>query len=419
MSCHDRLSNPSPSLYSSFSLILLAAFMAPLPADAASQALGGNEAALQFNTLLAFAAILFASMQGTLCMESADPCRISYMKLQFLLGLEILEVIVVVASEALSFKDLSGALGERLTWLRWVPTCLLVLGLMELILDMYFTFECAARSRVDWEPFSSVGYSKDKSRFRIRVLLELMPLLLTGTVSLVLVGWRQKWWMKAEAVSTEIALAAAKKSKALSVGAIMFCFVWGFILTGGLLIFVTFRAVDSKLYKLWYCMPNPKQFWMSHPHLQRSEFIKPDKERIDDFEKLYQIQFGSRALKDLTDADIMRYLETTPLSVGNAVVGKDKSLVFDGRTRLEHIVLLVAEHFTILPLQICVAIGLVQVYSKLDVETFAALKELVGAMVVVAMVEIAVGLKSFLWGFGGVGELHENDERIGDPYRVR
>ena len=122
--------------------------MAPLPYNVPVTALGGNEPAIQVNTLLAFGAILFSAMQGTLCMESADPCRISYQKLRFLLGLEVLEVIVVVASESVSLVQMRGPLRERLTWLQWMPACLLALGLMELALDVYFTLFCAVNSRV-------------------------------------------------------------------------------------------------------------------------------------------------------------------------------------------------------------------------------------------------------------------------------
>ena len=182
--------------------------MAPLPSDAAQQALGGNEPALQLNTLLAFGAILFAGMQGTLGMESADACRISHQKLLFMLGLEVLEVIVVTASESLSFVQMRGPFQERLTWLQWVGPCLLVLGLMELFVDVYFTLNCSVRSRLYWVPFSAVGYRKDTGRFKFRVLLEVVPLLLTASVSLVLVGWRQKWWMVAGRVSTTEAVKA-------------------------------------------------------------------------------------------------------------------------------------------------------------------------------------------------------------------
>lgn len=65
-------------------------------------------------------------------------------------------------------------------------------------------------------------------------------------------------------------------------------------------------------------------------------------------------------------------------------------------TRIVHMLFLFGEHFTILPLQLCVAIGLIQVHNKLDLETMKAMKEIVDAVVVVAFVEIAVGLKSFL-----------------------
>lgn len=66
---------------------------------------GGNDSALSWNALLAFSAVLFLAMQGTLAMESSDPSRISYKKWKLLVALEVIEVIVVVASEVLSFVD--------------------------------------------------------------------------------------------------------------------------------------------------------------------------------------------------------------------------------------------------------------------------------------------------------------------------
>lgn len=389
--------------------------MAPLPPSSEILMLGGNEAALELNTIFAFAAILFASMQGVLCMESADPCRISYKKLQFLLGLEVLEVIVVVTSEALSFVDFRGALVHRLTWLRWVPTCLFILGLMELLLDLFFTLQCATLSRLYWRPFSSVGHIIDKKRFRASILLELLPLLLTASNSLVLVGWRQKWWMKAKAVSTKVAMAAAKKAAVLTMGAMVFCFCWGFILTGGLLVYFSYGFFQNKWHEQWVFMLKPHKYWERYPDRKFHHNTKTDETREENFKNLYRVQFGASALQNVTQYRKTRCLETAPLSAGNAVVGREQAEVFHAHSRFFHMLCLFSEHFTILPLQICVVIGLVQLYAKLDEETYAALKELVDAVIVVAMVEIAVGLKSLLWGCGGSFELHENDMKVSHP----
>lgn len=387
--------------------------MPPLPPVVVGESLCLNEVSLKLNTLLAFTGVLFAAMQGTLCMESADPCRISYLKLRYLLGLEVLEVVTVVTSEALSYVELSGALSARLTWLRWVPACLLILGLMEMMVDLFFTYRCATRSRILWQPFSNVGYTEDNNRFRTRELLELAPLVLTGGVSLVLVGWRQKWWLQAEIVSTEVAIAAAKKSKAFSLSAMVFCFVWGFALTGGILLILCYYSFYFKLYEEWPYVLNPKNYWENYTSQKHPWFAETDIEREKQFDALYEIQFGAKALENLTQAKKLRCLETTPLSMGNAVAGNDRSKIFHDSTRSNHLVFLFAEHFTILPIQICTAVGLVQLHSKLDMETLAALQELVDAVVVVAMVEIAVGMKTFLWGCGSLSELHENDFKIG------
>ena len=288
---------------------------------------------------------------------------------------------------------------------------------MELALDVYFTLRCAAWSRNYLEPFSSVGYVEKKKRFRARFLIELAPLLFTGSVSLVLVGWRQKWWMTAEAVDTEVAVEAAKRAGALSVVAIGLCLGWGFLLNGGLIMWVIYAFMDSKDYEQWRYMLNPKGYWQRFPDRKYTECQENElSERRKRLDKLFEIQYGSSALDNLSREVKKRSIETSLLSIGNAIVGDDRSAIYeDTEFRFFHLVLLFAEHFTILPLQLCIAIGLVQVHDKLDAATFAAMKEVVDAVVVVAFVEIAVGLKTFLWGAAAVGELHKNDKRIGDP----
>ena len=166
--------------------------MAPLAAQASMQTIGANETAIQPNIILTFFAILFAGMQGTVCMESADPCRISYTKLLFLLGLETLQVIAVVVAEALSFVDLQRALSSRLTWLQWMPSCILVQGLTLLLFDIYYTLNAIAKCRIQWCPFSTTGFIKDKTNFIHSFFPELLLMVPTGSMSLVLIGWRQK-----------------------------------------------------------------------------------------------------------------------------------------------------------------------------------------------------------------------------------
>lgn len=236
--------------------------MAPQPFELTTST---NEAALRINTLLAFLAILFAGMQGTLCVESADPCRISYTKLLFLLSLELLEVIVVLVSESLSYTELQGSLQDRLQCLYWLPRCLLVLGLLQLLLDIIFTVSSASDSRIYWIPFSRVGYTSRSRPFDSRSFMEIVPLLLTGTVPLLMVGWQQKWWMVADTVSSEAAAVAVRQCGALSVWAIGFCFVWGFLLTGGLLCWSILLFVRERVYDDWWYMLNPQEFWKRFP----------------------------------------------------------------------------------------------------------------------------------------------------------
>lgn len=81
---------------------------------------GGNVPALSRNSLFSFGAVLFAAMQGTLAMEST-PSRISYQKWNFLLALEVLEVIAVILSEVSSSIELRNAVNTRLEWLQWLP----------------------------------------------------------------------------------------------------------------------------------------------------------------------------------------------------------------------------------------------------------------------------------------------------------
>lgn len=69
-----------------------------------------------------------------------------------------------------------------------------------------------------------------------------------------------------------------------------------------------------------------------------------------------------------------------------------------------------AEHCAILPFQFCVVIGLFQVHDSLDKETLLALTEIFDAVIVVALVEIAIGFKTLIWTIENPYEVHKNDK---------
>lgn len=382
----------------------------------APENIGGDEAALSWNTLLAFGAILLAAMQGTLVMESADPCRISYKKWQMLVTFLLLEVIVVVASEVASFRDLSLELQVRLIWLQWLPPCLLTLGLLELLLDVWFTLYLGVRSRIHWLPFSSVGYSGERKGRVWRSLLEVVPIMSTASLSLFLIGWRMRWWFEPKSVLENVAQESSKNCAALSRLWLGTCIGFSFLLSSLSLILICviekYAGKRSSLF-LFKESWNPRKYYEKNPSMSfRNNWeALPEDERL--CEILFKIKYGRDS--EISEETKKRNLKTTPLHLGNAMIGRDNQEVHVKEFSGLHVMVLLVEHFTILPLQICIVIAVVKLHDKLDTPTFKALKELAEAVVVVALVEIAVGFKSFLWGFAFVDELHNNDRAIGDP----
>lgn len=393
--------------------------MPPLLENAALQTSINDVPSIPLNTLLAFCAILFAGMQGTLCMESAEPCRLSYQKLKLLLGLEFLLVISVVVSESISFASVRGPLRNHLAWLQWLPSLLLVIGMIQLALDVLFTCVCASDSRVAWTPFSSLGYRKKKSRFEVnsRIWIELTPLLLSGSVSIALIGWRENWWMRARLVSSDVAVTAATKCNALSVGALVVCIVWAFLVSGILLCVLSILVLKGKLYKQWAGMFNPRKYWLRNPDKRLHCETIPKQTEL--FETLYNIQYGPVALEQLTVDEQKRSMETSPISLGNVIIGDSRSMFYDEYARFAQMIIIFAEHFTILPMQVCVLVGLVQIHTKMDAEAATTMKHSVDFVLALALVEFAIGFKSFLWGSTREGRLHENDKRIGDPLSLQ
>lgn len=111
-----------------------------------------------------------------------------------------------------------------------------------------------------------------------------------------------------------------------------------------------------------------------------------------------------------------------PIHFGNVIIGNDVSVCyFQGRRRKLYICgkyfsyrvvrlcILLIGHLTILPFQLCVVSAVFLIHDKLDEGTFIAMKELVDAVIVLAAVELAVRLKSFLWGASYVDKIHSYD----------
>ena len=210
-----------------------------------------------------------------------------------------------------------------------------------------------------------------------------------------------------------MAQAAAKQSTALSVAALTVTIIWGILLSGSLLLVLIVLVVTGGMFNQWKGMFNPRNYWLQNPNKRLYCGSLP--KQSDLYEKLYEIQHGPEALEKLTSEVQRRSMETSPISLGNAIIGDSRSMFYDEYARFAQMHIVFAEHFTVAPLQFCVMIGLIQIHSKLDTETIIAMKQLVDAVVVLALVELGIGFKSFLWGSSRDGVLHENDKRIGDP----
>ncbi|KAI0559987.1 hypothetical protein FGB62_128g021 [Gracilaria domingensis] len=186
-----------------------------------------DEPGLSWESILAFTAILFGVVQATLMMESAAPCRPSCCKIITYLVLEFLELVVAILAEGFSFRELRSAFQVRLQWLSWLPYCLLVYGLVEILCEVVYEVYLAYRSRVEWIPFSSV----DQGENYLSCILTIVGLSVSAGLSLVLVGWRKRWWMKTSSpLSAEEGIASASGEVFLSVGVMTFCIAWALVL---------------------------------------------------------------------------------------------------------------------------------------------------------------------------------------------
>lgn len=382
---------------------------------AAIAAAGGTKSALSWPTILAFIAITLACMQGTLVLESSDPCRISYRKLSFLLGLELAEVIVIVVSEVFSYIQMQSALATRLQWLYWLAPCLIAISLIEVLNDVWFTLILASASRIRWLPFSSVGERKGSRS----VIVELIPLLVTTALSAVLVGWRQRWWWVADSILAEASISAARAELALSNKVLAFCAGWGLFLNCSMTFLFVYveKANDFKsLSNIWTMIVRKrKSEWtntgVSEDYCRQFYFLKKCAEEQDLNSPIEPVLDSDQ--KEDWEATVSLHTDlSAPLHIRNAVFGLDEieaynEYLFSGfvnsnfdNSSFWRSYLLLCEHFSLIPFQVAVMVAVSRLYDKVDDATFSALKEIVDVVIVIAFVDLAIGLKVLLWGSG-------------------
>lgn len=369
-------------------------------------------AVVSLPTVLALFAVFFAAMQGVLALESADPCRLSSRKMNTLLILELAEVVVSLISEVMSFVELRSALANRFQTLHWIAPCLLAAGLLETLVDVYFTLAVVTKSRVGWLPLSATGSTNTK--------WEVVPFVLTFSLSMSLVGWRLRWWWKSICVSTAVSEIAVSNEPALRIGVMGFAVGWAVGISA--LVFVIIMLAD--------CAEDGANYVGSIPYLW-----KPDKwidEQHGDIKVWYRTadqgqsleQYVASAVLDSsvplpeTENEVFVNLERQPLHCGNAIVGSDGKFIKEedrGASRL-HKVILLAEHVVVLPLLIVVVVIISRLHNSLDENTFEVLRQLTDAVIIIAFLEIAIGVKTVLWSFSGVAQkeraVPSNDHRI-------
>ena len=369
-------------------------------------------AVVSLPTVLAASAVFFSAMQGVIVLESADPCRLSTRKMNILLALEFAEVLVSATSEILSFVELRAALMESLQWLQWVAPCLLAAGMLETLVDVYFTFAMVTTSRVGWMPFSATGGS-DKA-------WEVFPFMLTCSLSASLVGWRLRWWWTGNTVASEIAIKSVSDEMALSKGVMGFAVGWTVAVSG--LVFIIIMLSD--------CAEDGANYIASIPYLW-----KPDEwlnDQHGDIKIWYRNTKGEDSLQQYvataaldgtvpipeTETDVLLQLEKKPLHCGNAIVGKDQDhLNQENRsTSGLHKIILIAEHLVVLPLLFVVVFAVGRLHDTLDCTNFNALKQLADGVIIISLLEVAIGIKNILWSVSGVakGERTKpsSDERL-------
>ena len=118
-----------------------------------------------------------------------------------------------------------------------------------------------------------------------------MPLMVTAVLSLVLVGWRQRWWLQYGTVERAIALEATKYNAALSNGALAFCIAWALLLSYAMLAVIADELVGDEngpvhraLVRSW----NPSAYFAKHPNwISFSRY--PEDGSIEAYDKLFEM----------------------------------------------------------------------------------------------------------------------------------
>ncbi len=355
--------------------------------------------------LLAGVAVAFAAVQGALALESADPCRLSKRKMNMILFFELLEFIFLLISEVYSFIELRKALRTSFTWLHWVAPCLLAAGLLELAVDVYFTLAVLAKSRISWLPMSAIGEE--------RMGWGLLPFVVTLSGAISLIGWRVQWWWPNKILSdTAKALAIAKAEQSMSTGVMGFSVGW--VVAVSAIVFLVVLICDlgedgpSYIFSLPYLW-RPDEWLGDNPGTVKVWYRTPTQELLDN-------QFDAAAVLDstltrdgpLADEESKRdFLERAPLHVGNAIVGDDqKNALREESSSAEtlHVIILVSEHLTVLPLLFTVLAAVINLKDGIDSGGLNVLEQLTDAVIVLAFIEVAIGIKNVVWGIRGNSE---------------
>ena len=355
--------------------------------------------------LLAFIVVIISALQGVIVFESVDPCRISSRKMNILLSLEMIELCLGLASETISFFQLQSSLQNRLQWLHWAAPCLLTAGLLQLVVEVYFTLAVVAKSRVLWIPISSIGQKQHP--------WELIPFLLTFAASFCLVGWKWSWWWVAEPVSTEIAIQAANEEIALQPNVFGFAVGWTVAVSGMvfIIIFLVDLAEDGPSY-----FASIPYLWKPDEWILAQEADTKIWNRSGYTGSTLQEYVATAALDAKVEIpdnveETFDILSKKPLHNGNAIVGNDRELSEreDVSSKYIHKLVLIAEHVIALPLLIISCVIVSRIYNKLDKETFEVVSQLTDNIIIIAFFEIAIGLKNVLWGVGGTAK-HERGQ---------
>lgn len=351
-------------------------------------------------TFLALLAVFFAAIQGVVALESVDPCRMSRRKMNILLVVEAAEFSVSIAAEILSFVELRNALKFRLTWLQWIAPCLLAAGVIETAVDLYFTLAVVSKNRIGWIPFSVIGANSSK--------WEVFPFILTFVLSLILVGWRLRWWWPGCVVDSTIAITAAEAETALKPGVMGYAVGWAVGISA--LVFLILLLSDfsedgvhyiAGIRYLW----SPDK-WVGEQYAGVKVWYREGREQVSVQQYIATATLDANVETASTGLEIEKMLEHKPLHCGNAIVGQDVDLCHkeDAAPSRLHKIILLAEHVVALPLLIVAVVIVSRLHDSLDEETFDALQQLADSVIILAFLEVSIGIKNVLWSVSGTSQ---------------